>query len=117
MAMQSICPQYQVEDPKTDYKGARRVGRIRMSNRAFYFPGFPGTQYLPFDAIRRIWAQDSNISTNGSCGAVLPVVVIRALYEGGLYQNFTFEKREETDEVLARLKELRPEIPQEPESK
>jgi len=117
MAIQSINPAFQLEDAKTDYKNARHVGRIRVSDQAFYFPEFTGTRYLPFTAVRRIWAQDSSISTHGSCGASLPITVLRVLYEGGFYQNFTFEKREEADGILARVKELHPEIPQGPESK
>ena len=43
------------------------------------------------------------------------MVVLRVKYSGGFYQNFTFEKRESADRVLAALREARPEVPQEPE--
>jgi len=91
------------------------VEQYRVSGAAIYFKAFPGEKYLPFSAVERAWAQKSSMPLTGCCGKDLPVVVLRVKYSGGFYQNFTFEKRESADRVLAALQEARPEVPQEPE--
>ena len=39
------------------------------------------------------------------------MVVVRMKYQGGFYQNFTFEKQESADKVLAAIFAARPELP------
>ena len=117
MMIRSIS-QIQLEDPETDYGTAESVGRIRMSDQAFYFTGFPGTRYLPFTAIRRVWVQKSSVKANCSCGGInVPVVRLHTIYDRDSCQSFTFQWEKEADGILARLKEHHPEIPQGPESK
>lgn len=115
MAMKSICETFPVSDAKTDYQNAVKIGAYRIGASALYFPGFPETQYLPLAAIRRAWVQKSTISTKGSCGAQLPVYVLRTQYEGGLSQNFTFSKPEAADRAVALLKERLPDLSGAPE--
>ena len=45
------------------------------------------------------------------------MVVVRMRYEGGFYQNFTFEKQSSADKVLALLAEQYPDVLLEPENK
>lgn len=113
--MQSICPGVVLKDPKEDYKTAIRVEQYRLSRQAIYFAAFPGTKYLPFRAVQRAWTQKSSLSLTGCCGKELPVVVLRIQYEGGFYQNITFEKQKAADQVLKMLSECCPDVPLEPE--
>ena len=115
MAIQSICPSVVLENPREDYKSAVRVEQYRVSKQAIYFAAFPGTRYLPFRAVRQAWTKDSRISLTGCCGKELPVVVLRVRYEGGFYQNITFEKQKAADQVVAMLKECCPDVCLDPE--
>lgn len=117
MAIKSVCPSVELEDPRGDYKASVRAEQYRVSKQAIYFAAFPGTKYVPFRAVRQAWAQKSSISLTGCCGKELPVVVLRMRYEGGFYQNFTFEKQKTADQVLALLAECCPEALLEPERK
>jgi hypothetical protein len=110
MAIKSLCPSVTLEDPKEDYRTAIRVEQYRVSRQAIYFAAFPGTKYLPFRAVRQAWSQPSSISVTGCCGKQLPVVVMRVKYEGGFYQNITFEKQKAADQVLAMMKDCCPEV-------
>ena len=114
LAMKSICPDCALEDAGADHRSSRRVGQYRVSDRAIYFPAFPGTRYLPFAAVSRAWEQDSSILPVGCCGKELPVYLLRGQYGGGFYQNFTFDTREQALGILRRLRELYPEIVQAP---
>lgn len=113
LPMKSLCPDCPLEDAGADYRRSRRVGQYRVSDHAIYFPAFPGTQYLPFAAVRRAWHQRSSMPLTGCCGKELPVYLLRTEYQGGFYQNFSFEKQEEAEGILRRLRELYPEIMQE----
>lgn len=115
MAIKSLCPEAVLPDPAADRKESERVEQYRVSGAAIYFKSFPGEKYLPFSAVERAWAQRSKVPLTGCCGSELPVVVLRVRYSGGFDQNFTFEKQESADRVLAVLREARPEVPQEPE--
>lgn len=112
MALKSLCPEAVLPDPAADRKGSGRVEQYRLSGAAIYFKSFPGEKYLPFCAVERAWAQSSSVPLTGCCGKELPVVVLRMSYCGGFYQNFTFEKRESAERVLAALREAQPEVPQ-----
>lgn len=105
-----LCPAYPLENPREDYKTAKRLGQYRVSDRAFYFLAFPTNRYLSFDAVSRAWTQKTTLPLTGCCGKELPMVLLRVEYEGGFFQNFTFEKQEEADAALARLRQRRPEL-------
>lgn len=115
MAFQSICPGVTLENPREDYKSAVRAEQYRVSKQAIYIAAFPGTKYLPFRAVRQAWTKSASISLTGCCGKELPVVVLRVRYEGGFYQNFTFEKQKTADQVVALLTECCPEVCLDPE--
>ncbi len=110
-ALKSLSAACALEDAAGDYKTARRAGQYRFSGRAIYFPAFPGTQYLPFDAADRAWTEKTSMALTGCCGKELPMVRLRVRYDGGFYQNFMFEEQEEADRVLESLRARRPEIP------
>lgn len=111
MAMKSVCEAFPMADAKTDYQSAVKIGAYRIGRSALYFPGFLSVQYLPLAAVRRAWVQKSAISAKGCCGAQLPVYVLRVQYEGGFYQNFTFDRPETADRAMGLLRERLPELP------
>jgi len=115
MAFQSICPTLSLEDPKTDYKTAGRLEQFRLSSRAIYMAAFPGTRYLPLQAVERAWAKDTSLPLTGSCGKSLPMVAVRVRYQGGYYQNFLLEKRASAERLLSVLKEHVPGVDLTPE--
>ncbi len=101
----SICPTVSLENPKADYQTARRLEQFRVSGQAVYMAAFPGTKYLPFQAVERAWKQDASLALTGCCGKTLPMTVVRMKYVGGYYQNFMFEKPSSAAQLLELLRE------------
>ena len=100
-----------LEDPAGDYKTARRAEQYRVSGQAIYFPAFPGTQYLSFASLTRALTRNTSLPLTGCCGKALPVTRLRLYYDGGeFYQDFTFEKLANANEVLDAIAAARPEI-------
>ena len=115
MAIFTSCP---LEDPAGDYKIARRVEQYRFSKQAVYFPAFPGTQYLSFAALTKALTRNTSLPLTGCCGKALPVTRLRLYYDGGaFYQDFTFEKLANANEVLDTIATARPELPLEREER
>ena len=103
------CP---LEDPAGDYKTARRAEQFRFSSRAIYFPAFPGTKYLAYQALSRALTRNTSLSLTGCCGKALPVTRLRLYYDGGeFYQDFTFEKQTVANQVLDAIAAACPELP------
>ena len=106
------CP---LEDPAGDYKIARRVEQYRFSKQA---AAFPGTQYLSFAALTKALTRNTSLPLTGCCGKALPVTRLRLYYDGGeFYQDFTFEKLANANEVLDTIATARPELPLEREER
>ena len=116
-AMKSLCPEHPLEDASADYRSACRAEQYRVSGRAIYFAAFPGTKYLSFEAVNRAWVKKSSMPLTGCCGNELPMYNLRLWYEGGFYQDFTFEKQAEAEDVLASITAARPELPVGPPEK
>lgn len=110
MAMKSMCPTHTVEDAKSDYQSATKIGPFRFGAKAVYLPAFPGSQYLALEALNRAWVQRSALSPKGCCGAQLPVFVLRVQYNGQFFQNFTFDKEADAQQALTLLKEHSPQL-------
>lgn len=107
-----------LEDPAGDYKTARRAEQYRVSRQAIYFPAFPGTQYLSFASLDRALTRNTSMPLTGCCGKALPVTRLRLYYDGGeFYQDFTFEKLPNANEVLDVIAAARPELPLEREER
>ena len=102
------CP---LEDPDGDYKTARRAEQYRFSEKAVYFPAFPGTRYLSFASLSKALTRNTSMPLTGCCGKALPVTRLRLYYDGGeFYQDFTFEKLANANKVLDAVAAARPEI-------
>ncbi len=115
MAFQSICPTVSLEEPKADYKSADRLEQFRVSRQAIYMAAFPGTKYLPFQAVERAWSQNTSMPVKCTCGKSIPMVAVRMKYRGGCYQNFLLEKQASADRLLSILREDFPDVVLAPE--
>lgn len=109
--MKSLAQEHVLEDAEQDYRSSVRVEQFRISDQAVYFPAFPGTQYIPFSAMSQVKVRNTAISVTGTCGKQLPMVCLRAFYDGEFYKDFLFEKRAVADKVLERIQTSRPELP------
>ncbi|MEY8385701.1 hypothetical protein AALC17_00210 [Oscillospiraceae bacterium 38-13] len=108
------CP---LADPAGDYKASLRAEQYRVSGQAIYFPAFPGTKYLSFQALTRALSRNTSLPLTGCCGKALPMTRLRLYYEGEAYQDFMFEKLSTANEVLDRIAALRPDLPIERETR
>ena len=109
--MKSLAQSHALEDAERDYQVAVRVEQFRVSDRAIYFAAFPGTQYIPFDALSQVKVRNTALSVTGTCGKQLPMVCLRASYDGEFYKDFLFEKRAVAEKVLDRIRAARPDLP------
>ena len=109
--MKSLAQSHSLEDAEQDYRTAIRVEQFRVSDRAIYFAAFPGTQYIPFDALSQVKVRNTALSVTGTCGKQLPMVCLRASYDGEFYKDFLFEKRTVAEKVLDRIRAARPDLP------
>lgn len=91
--MKSLAQNHVLEDAEADYRTSVRVEQFRVSDKAIYFPAFPGNQYIPFEAMSQIKVRNTAISVTGTCGKQLPMVCLRTFYDGEFYKDFLFEKR------------------------
>ena len=105
-----------LENATDDYRSARKVGQFRIGEKAAYLPGFPGTRYVPYDAVSHAWTKKTSITVKGCCGKALPMIRLRMYYDGEFYQDFMFDKLEDANTALDILHTARPDIPLERES-
>lgn len=109
--MKSLAQDHMLEDAEADYRYSVRAEQFRVSDKAVYFPAFPGTQYISFEAMSQIRVRNTALSVTGTCGKQLPMVCLRAFYDGEFYKDFLFEKRSEVEKVLERARTCRPDLP------
>ena len=105
-----------LENATDDYRSARKVGQFRIGEKAAYLPGFPGTRYVPYDAVSHAWTKKTSITVKGCCGKALPVVKVRIFYDGEFYQEFVLENLKDANTILDCLESARPDIPMERET-
>mgnify|MGYP007110266097 CR=1 FL=1 len=113
-----LAKSHPLEDPAGDHRTACRAEQYRVSGQAIYFPAFPGTQYLSFQALTRALTRNTSLPLTGCCGKALPMTRLRLYYDGGeFYQDFLFEKLPTANQVLDKIAALRPELPIEREER
>ena len=113
-----LAQSHPLEDPNRDYSASRRAEQFRFSDRAIYFPAFPGTRYLSFASLTRALTRNTSLPLTGCCGKALPVTRLRLYYDGGeFYQDFTFEKLANANLVLDAVAAARPDLPLEREER
>ena len=108
--LKSLAQTCVLENATDDYRSARKVGQFRIGEKAAYLPGFPGTRYVPYDAVSHAWTKKTSITVKGCCGKALPMIRLRMYYDGDFYQDFMFDKLEDADAVLDGLQAARPEL-------
>ncbi len=112
-----LAPSCPLEDPAQDYRTSRRAEQYRVSGRAIYFPAFPGTKYLSFQALTKALTRNTSLSLTGCCGKALPMTRLRLYYGEEFYQDFLFEKLPNANQVLDAIAALRPDLPIERETR
>jgi hypothetical protein len=109
--IKSLSQRCTLDSPDTDYRAAKKVEQYRVSDEALYLAAFPGSQYIPFDALDQVWSKNTALSLTGCCGKQLPMVCLRLGYDGDIFQNILFEKQSSVDQVLDRIRTRRPDVP------
>ena len=107
--LKSIAKNVVLENAKEDYRASKRVEQFRCGAGAIYFPAFPGTQYLPFEALTRVRSKNTAISVAGTCGKQLPMVCLRLFYDD-TYKDFMLEKTKSADKVMEAIAACCPEL-------
>ena len=108
--VKSLSPEFELENVKEDRRGAKRSEQFRFSDKAVYFPAFPGDQYLPYAALTHVLSRNTAISVKGTCGKQLPMVRLRLSYGGEFYKDLMFEKQSNVDKVLEAIAAARPDV-------
>lgn len=109
--LKSLCGDCSLEDASADYRAAKRVGQYKMSGQAIYVAAFPGTKYLPFAGLTKAQTRNTSLNVTGCCGKSLPMICLRAFYDGEFYQDFLFEKQAEVERALDTIRTARPDLP------
>ena len=110
--VKSLSQEHTLENVKEDRRASRRAEQFRFSDKAVYFPAFPGDQYLPYTALTHVLSKNTAISVKGTCGKQLPMVRLRLYYDGGeFYKDFMFEYQKGVDKVLDAIRAFDPDLP------
>lgn len=115
--LKSVSERVKLDNAAEDYRGAAKVAQYRVSDKAVYFPAFPGNRYVPFAAATRGLSKISSLPVKGTCGKAIPVVKVRVFYDGEFYQEFLVEELKQANLILDRLAAARPDIPIERETR
>ena len=108
--IKSLSQEFGLENVKEDRRASKRVEQFRFSDKAVYFPAFPGDQYLPYTALHHVLSKNTAISVKGTCGKQLPMVRLRLSYDGEFYKDLMFEAQKNVDKVLEAIAAARPDV-------
>lgn len=108
--IKSLSQEFGLENVKEDRRASKRVEQFRFSDKAVYFPAFPGDQYLPYTALNHVLSKNTAISVKGTCGKQLPMVRLRLSYDGEFYKDLMFEAQKNVDKVLEAIAAARPDV-------
>ena len=110
MEPRTACPGHEVENPRGDYQSSIRAGQYRAGDRAIYYPGFPATLYVPYDALTEVLVRNSALQTTGCCGVEQPVIKLIFRWDGG-EQQLIIDPAKHADTLVNRIREARPDLP------
>lgn len=101
-----------------DFNQAEKLAQYKLGKEAIFYPGFPGTWYLPFASVTKALTRNASLPLTGCCGKALPMVRFR-LYYGtqGAFIDFMLEKQEEANKALDQILAFNPELPYEREER
>ncbi|MBQ2738809.1 MAG: hypothetical protein IJE22_05005 [Oscillibacter sp.] len=108
--LKSVSEHHRIENAAADHRGARKIAQYRVSDKAVYFPAFPGDRYIPFAAVTKAISRNSGLPVKGTCGKAIPVVRVKLFYDGEFYQEFVVERAEQANAILDALAAARPDV-------
>ena len=100
-----VRPEFEMSDPKEDFRTSRVIEQYHLSDRAIYIPdkGF-SWRYLPLDRIRGVIpGKESRDEDSAMGGYHIEMHTIRLIYQGGT-EVLTLENRRQAEELFALLK-------------
>ena len=99
------------EDCRRDYEGARPLGRVRLGERALYYPRLTWVGVLPLDRVERAYLRLEDVPVGMGCRRV-PVgqYYLMAVCRNGETKKAALADRKEGDWALAELARLAPHI-------
>lgn len=99
------------EDCRRDYEGARPLGRVRLGERALYYPRLTWVGVLPLDRVERAYLRLEDVPVGMGCRRV-PVgqYYLMARLWGGGEKKAALDGREQGDWALEALVRLAPGI-------
>lgn len=106
---QSLCPDTRLTDAVEDHRNATRVAQFRVSEKAFYLPVFPGSQYIPFSCLTGVVLRNAGLSTVGCCGKELPVLKLTLRWDGG-ERELIIDPPKHADTILNYIRAARPQL-------
>lgn len=116
--LKSMSGTHTLENAAEDYRTAKKVVQYRVSEKAAYFPAFPGNRYVPFAAVTKAFSKNSSLPVKGTCGKAIPVVKVRLFYDGEeFYQEFLAETHAQANLILDALAAAQPDVPIERETR
>lgn len=103
---------------KTDYETSEKLGQYKIGKEAIFYPGFPGTWYLPYASATKALTRNASLLLTGCCGKALPMVRFRVYYgDKGAFMDFMFEKPEEANKALDQILLFNPNLEYEREER
>ena len=99
------------EDCRRDYEGARPLGRVRLGERALYYPRLTWVGVLPLDRVERAYLRLEDIPVGMGCRRV-PVgqYYLMAQLRSGGEKKAALDGRAQGDWALEELARLAPHI-------
>ena len=100
-----VKPEFEMKDPRRDFKGSRVIEQFHLSDRALYIPdGGLSWRYLPLDRIRGVIpGRESHDEDSAMGGYHIELPTIRVIYDGGV-EVLTVESRRAAEELFALIK-------------
>lgn len=99
------------EDCRRDYEGAKPLGRVRLGERALYYPRLTWVGVLPLDRVERAYLRLEDVPVGMGCRRVpMGQHYLMVLLRSGDACKGALNGRKEGDWVLEQLHILVPEI-------
>lgn len=108
MSYQSLVEGLSITDPKTDRKNSICIDNYHVGEQAVYVTKFPYDRYIPYEAIKKVWYQPSQLSVSCCCGKGIPVFVVCVSYDDGTgvqkLQKYMVEHRPDAEQLSELIK-------------
>ena len=99
----SLVPGLSLEDPKEDFRSAKRVEQYRLSEKALYIPAGLRWNYLPLDAVTEV-RESFRVISGGHCVPIREKrPEIDLVTAAGVY-HVSLEKEDSMQAILEMLK-------------